>query len=76
MTRKSHLVLILLIAIREPRETKKTNLWISLGHKSIKRNNANCQQRRVQSVARRGLKGLAGFSAALLWLWVTTSCLG
>ena len=42
MTHKSHLALILPIAIREPRETKKTNLWISLGHKSIKRNNANC----------------------------------
>ena len=42
ITHKSHLVLILPIAIREPRKTKKTNLWISLGHKSIKRNNANC----------------------------------
>ena len=34
MTHKSHLALILPIAIREPRETKKINLWISLGHES------------------------------------------
>ena len=34
MTHKSHLALILPNAIRELRETKKTNLWISLGHES------------------------------------------
>ena len=34
MTHRSHLAFILPIAIREPRETEKTNLWISLGHES------------------------------------------
>ena len=56
MTHKSHLALILPIAIREPRETKKTNLWISLGH---------------ESTASGLLNDLQNVQALLLfWLWL------